>query len=179
MLKKIAAMIIIVSTVLLLASCYATDGWADTPENALGNAANATLDDQRKLTPATVLDKFLVDGELFMLFVSEGDTLVQANMLINEDGQYHHVADTEEVSLENPDTMVLNGDKNQRILFSFFSDGAYVWGYKYSSVNITVNGMTPDTKSYKFECGGKEWSIDRWWVNIPNEDAEVVIDYVN
>ena len=80
--------------------------------------------------------------------------------------------------LDKPDTFVLNGEVDQFILSSYSQYGTQVWGYKYSSVNITVNGITPKTTTYTFNCRGQEWSIDRWWIEQA-EEKEVIIDYLH
>ncbi len=176
--KKTISMIVTFLLMLLtLSSCYIGDGWQDTPEKALKIAADATLDDQRRLTSKNVIDKFNIDDEVYMLFVSEEDTLVQAHFVTNEKGFYHYSGDTEEVSLVAPDTMILNGDSEQFILFNYFSDETYVWGYKYSNVEIVVNGAIPQSKTYTFACDGKEWSIDRWWIEIADANTEINIEY--
>lgn len=175
--KKILSLILLLMLTLSIVSCYVGDGWQDTPKKALEVSADATIDDSERLTPANPLDEFYINGNAYMLFVSNGDTLVQATFVTNEKGQYHYHGDTEEVFLSAPDTMVLNGDSEQFILFGYFSDGAEVWGYKYSSVNITVNGVAPETKTYTFFCEDKEWSIDRWWISDIGEDSEINIEY--
>lgn len=175
--KKILSLILLLMLTLSIVSCYAGDGWQDTPKKALEVSADATIDDSERLTPTNVLDEFYANGNAYMLFVSSRDTLVQANFVANDKGQFHHSGDTEEFFLDVPDTMVLNGDSEQFILFGYFSDGVEIWGYKYSSVNITVNEVAPETKTYTFLCGGKEWSIDRWWISDVDEDMEINIEY--
>ncbi|MBR2951580.1 MAG: hypothetical protein IKC43_01240, partial [Clostridia bacterium] len=133
------------------------------------------LENLQRLTPTTILDTFQINDETYMLFVSEGDTLVQASFVTNEKGQYHYQGDTEEISIGDPDTMILNGDSEQFILFNYFKDETRVWGYKYSSVEITVNGIVPQIKSYIFTCDGKEWSVDRWCLDITDENVEIDI----
>ena len=110
-----------------------------------------------------------------MLFVSQGESLVQVSFEKNEEGQYHYEGDTEEFEIGKPDTMIVNGDSGQCILYDHFKDETHVWGYKYSSVNITVNGIVPQIKTYAFAGNGKEWSIDRWWLDIADENVEIYI----
>ena len=90
-------------------------------------------------------------------------------------GEYHYEGDTEEIAIDDPDTMILNGDSEQFILFNYFRDETHVWGYKFSSVDITVNGIVPQIKSYIFTCDGKEWSVDRWCLDIADENVEIDI----
>ena len=173
--KKILSFILFLTLTLSFTSCYIGDGWQDTPEKALAIAADSNLENLQRLTPTTILDTFQINDETYMLFVSEGDTLVQASFVTNEKGQYHYQGDTEEISIGDPDTMILNGDSEQFILFNYFKDETRVWGYKYSSVEITVNGIVPQIKSYIFTCDGKEWSVDRWCLDITDENVEIDI----
>ena len=159
-------------------SCYIGDGWQDTPEKALAIAADTNLENLQRLTPTTILDTFQINDETYMLFVSENDTLVQASFAINEKGQYHYEGDTEEEAIGEPDTMILSGDAEQLILFNYFKDGTTVWGYKYSSVKISVNGTNPQNKTYTFTCGGKKWSVDRWWIEIDDSNTEINMELV-
>ena len=173
--KKILSFILFLTLTLSFTSCYIGDGWQDTPEKALAIAADSNLDNLQRLTPIKLLDTFQINDETYMLFVSEGDTLVQASFVTNEKGQYHYQGDTEEIAIDDPDTMILNGDSEQFILFNYFEDETHVWGYKFSSVDITVNGIVPQIKTYTFTCGGKEWSVDRWWIDIADENVEIDI----
>ena len=156
-------------------SCYVGNGWQDTPEKALAIAADSNLDTLQRLTPINLLDKFHINERTYMLFVSKGDTLVQASFVTNKEGQYHYEGDTEEIAIDDPDTMILNGDSEQIILFDYFKDETLVWGYKYSSVDITVNGIVPQIKTYTFTSDDREWSIDRWCLNIADENVEIYI----
>ena len=174
--KKILSFILFLTLTLSLASCYVGNGWQDTPEKALAIAADTNSDNLQRLTPMTILDTFQINDEAYMLFVSKGDTLVQASFATNEEGQYHYEGDTEEIVIGEPDTMILNGDNEQFILFNYFSDGTYAWGYKYSSVEITVNGTLPQTETYTFTSDGKEWSIDRWWFDADDKDADINVE---
>ena len=173
--EKILSFILFLTLTLSFTSCYIGDGWQDTPEKALAIAADSNLENQQRLTPTTILDTFQINDETYMLFVSEGDTLVQASFVTNEKGQYHYQGDTEEIAIGDPDTMILNGDSEQFILFNYFEDETHVWGYKFSSVDITVNGIVPQIKTYTFTCGGKEWSVDRWCLDITDENVEIYI----
>ena len=173
--KKILSFILFLTLTLSFTSCYIGDGWQDTPEKALAIEADVNLENLQRLTPTTILDTFQINDETYMLFVSEGDTLVQASFVTNEKGQYHYQGDTEEISIGDPDTMILNGDSEQFILFDYFKDETHVWGYKYSSVEITVNGIVPQIRTYTFTCGGREWSVDRWCLDISDETVEIYI----
>ena len=173
--KKILCFILSLTFMISATSCYVGNGWQDTPEKALAIEANINSDNLQRLTPTTILDKFQINDETYMLFVSNGDTLVQANFATNEEGQYHYAGDTEEIAIDDPDTMILNGDSEQFILFDYFKDETHVWGYKFSSVDITVNGIVPQIKSYIFTCDGKEWSVDRWCLDITDENVEIDI----
>ena len=45
-----------------------------------------------------------MNEKTYMLFVSKGDTLVQASFVTNEEGQYHYESDTEEIAIGDPHT---------------------------------------------------------------------------
>ena len=173
MMKKLLFLVLLPALFLSFSSCYVGEGWQDTPEKALAIAADTDLDSLQRLTPINLLDKFQMNEKAYMLFVSEGDTLVQASFVTNEEGQYHYDGDTEEIAIGDPDTMILNGDSEQFILFDYFKDETHVWGYKYSSVEITVNGTVPQTKTYTFICDGREWSVDRWRLDVADENVEI------
>ena len=173
--KKILYFILCLTVVLSTTSCYVGNGWQDTPEKALAIEADMNADNLQRLTPKLILDEFQMNEKTYMLFVSEGDTLVQASFDTNEEGQYHYEGDTEESAIGDPDTMILNGDSEQFILFDYFKDETHVWGYKFSSVDITVNGIVPQIKSYTFTCDGKEWSVDRWCLDVTDENVEIDI----
>ena len=179
--KAIRVLALVLLFVLVFSSCdgylYIGDGWQESPEKALKIAADNPLDKER-LTICTLLDTWYVDDIAFMLFVSENDTLVEANFVTDEKDRFHYHASSEEVMLDKPDTFVLNGEVDQFILSSYSQYGTQVWGYKYSSVNITVNGITPKITTYTFNCQGQEWSIDRWWIEQA-EEKEVIIDYLH
>lgn len=178
--KKLMFLLIFVLLISTISSSckgplYIGDGWQDTPEKALKVEADNPLEEGR-LTVATSLDTWHIDDKTFMLFISEDDTLVEASFITNEKGKFHYSSSSEEKSLDNPDTLLLNGEQDQFILFSYNQYGTQVWGYKYSSVEIKVNGITPKTKNYTFTCQGKEWSIDRWWVEDTKEDVKIVVE---
>jgi len=173
--KKILYFILFLTFMLPTTSCYVGNGWQDTPEKALAIEADMNLENLERLTPINLLDKFQMNEKPYMLFVSKGDTLVQASFVTNKEGQYHYESDTEEIAIGDPDTMILNGDSEQIILFDYFKDETHVWGYKYSSVDITVNGIVPQIKTYTFTSDDREWSIDRWCLNIADENVEIYI----
>lgn len=180
--RFIFLLIFILVVVITLSSCdgglYTGDGWQDTPEKALEVEADNPLEEGR-LTVAHLLDKWYIDDMAFMFFVSESDTLVEADFVTDEKGRFHYHASSEEVLLDQPDTFILNGEQQQFLLSSYHQYGTRVWGYKYSSVEITVNDITPKIETYTFSCQGKEWSIDRWWIEDIDDDTEVNIEYVS
>ena len=99
--KKILLCFILCLTFTLSAtSCYVGNGWQDTPEKALAIAADSNLDTLQRLTPINLLDKFHINERTYMLFVSKGDTLVQASFVTNKEGQYHYEGDTEEIAID-------------------------------------------------------------------------------
>lgn len=157
---------------------YYGDGWQDTPEKALAVAADGTIDDEMRLTVKNLLDIQYIDDIVTMTFVSKGDTLVTATLVTNEKGQYHFHASSQEENLDSPVTFVLNGDVEQWILSSYFQYNTKVYGWKYSTApSVLVNGNKTNTKTYTFNCQGKEWSIDYWWVDLPEQYDEIEITY--
>ena len=179
--KAIIFLTFVLLFVLVFSSCdgylYIGDGWQDTPEKALKIAAENPIDKER-LTVGTLLDTWYVDDMAFMLFVSKNDMLVKADFISDEKDRFHHHASSEEAMLDKPDTFILNGEADQFVLFPYSQYGNQVWGYKYSSVHITVNGLTPEVKTYTFSCQGHEWSIDRWCIDGIKENTEIHIEYV-
>ena len=181
--KRASALVVTVIMIFALCSCnvplFVGDGWQATPEKALSVAADATIDTLNTLTPTTVLDTFYIDGMAFMLFVSKGESLVEAEFVTNGKGEYHYLDSIEEVSLDLPDTFVLNGNESQELFTGYFIHGNTAWGYKYSSADITVNGSAPSVKSYTFTAQGKEWRIDRWWIEGVTEESDIITEYVS
>lgn len=180
--KRYIACLIIFCMLVLFSSCdgiYIGDGWQDSPEKALAVAADGTIEDKVTLTPTKTLDEWHIDDMAFMLFVSEADTLVEAEFVTNDKGEFYFQGHSEEALLDKPDTLILNGDSGQFILNPYCQHGKCVWGYKYSSFAIKVNGQTPEIKTYTFKCQGKEWSIDRWQVNGIEENTEIKIEYIS
>ena len=158
---------------------YFGDVWSETPEEALQDAADNPTHDKRTLTVKELLDKRVINGDVKMTFVSENDTLTSATIITNDDGKYHLYGYTEEGPLESPSEFVLNGDKDQFILFPYGVRGSTVYGWSYSSVSLKVNGITPSTETHTFECQGKTWSLNFWWIDdFPNTD-NVNIQYVD
>ena len=184
--KKISIILLLVS-ILCLNSCglfedgylYVGDGWQDTPEKALAQAADDTIESEQMLTVVHLLDTRYIDDIAIMTFVSKGDTLVTATFVTNEKGGYHYYGHTEEVVLNDPTEFVLNGDSEQFILFPYQHYNTNVFGWSYSSASFTVNGRNPDKKTYTFTCQGKEWSLDFWWIDGVSSNMEVTIEYVN
>ena len=58
--------------------------------------------------------------------------------------------------LDKLNVFVLNGEDDQLVLFSHNQYGTHVFGYKYSSNNITVNGTPPEIKTCTFSCQDQE-----------------------
>ena len=83
--KKILYFILCLTVVLSATSCYVGNGWQDTPEKALAIEADMNADNLQRLTPKLILDEFQMNEKTYMLFVSEGDTLVQASFATNEE----------------------------------------------------------------------------------------------
>ncbi len=184
--KKLSIILLLVS-ILCLNSCglfedgylYAGDGWQDTPEKALAQAADGTTETEQVLTIAYLLETRYIDDIAIMTFVSKGDTLVTATFVTNEKGQYHYHGSTEEVILSEPTEFVLNGESEQFILFPYQHYNTKVFGWSYSSASFTVNGRNPNRKTHTFTCQGKEWSLDFWWIDDVSSEVEMTIEYIN
>lgn len=180
--KSILMFVSIILIILFTCSCegiFIGDGWQDTPEKALAIAKeDAVLDDESVYSVANLLDSWDIDDKAYMLYISEADTLVEAFFVKNEKGQYHFQGYSEEVEFNSPDSFILNGDSEQFVLSAYNKEGTYVWGYKFSSVDITVNGIAPKIETYTFSAQGKEWSIDRWYLDGVNENDEINIKIV-
>ena len=179
--KKLFLLVFILLMGIILSSCkgylYIGDGWQDTPEKALEIEADNHLE-EGSLTVVTLLDTWYIDDKAFMLFVSENDTLVEVSFVRDEKDRFHYSGSSEEVLLDKPDTFLLSGEQDQFILSSYNHCGTQAWGYKYTSVAIKVNGKSPKIKSYTFACQGKEWSIDRWWLDNIEENIEIKIESI-
>ncbi len=147
----------------LLNDGYAYYGeWYATPEEAISKGMQGTL-----LEPRTILDTIYLEGETRVVYVSDADEFVLASCVSNEDGEWYCNGSTEEEDLSNPIQFVLNGDDNQMLLFTYFEtmNGIGVYGFKYTDTKpLLVNGQEPETKTYTFTMGGREWSIDYWWL---------------
>ena len=179
--KRLTAILLLLLTGFALGSCkgylFIGAGWQDTPEAALQVAAEDDPFDSERLTVSELLDTFYIDDRAYMLYVSESETLMEADFVKNKKGQFHNSGWSEWGLPEDPVCAVLCGDADQ--LLSYGQYGSQVWGYKDSTIEITVNGLTPKTKTYVFTCRGKEWSIDRFWVDGIEEDAEVNIECIS
>lgn len=158
MMKNILLSIILIISIFCFNSCslfedgylYVGDGWQDTPEKALELEADNTAETEQMLTIASLLDTRHIDDIAIMTFVSKGDTLVTATFVTNEEGQYHYHGCTEEVSLENPTSFVLNGNDEQFILFPYQQYNPKVFGWSYSTqrsttLKLLINGLVKFT----------------------------------
>ena len=162
------------------------DTWQDTPEKALKKHADYTVETLQTLTPQTVLCTKCIDDIVEMTFVSVGDTLVTVTFVTNDKGQYSVYGYTEELGLDDPGWFVLTGDPRQFdfnaeqfILVPYDSYNTTVWGWCYTECSFTVNGVNPFRETYVFDCQGKTWSLDYWWiVDVPSE-SEVTIEYIS
>jgi hypothetical protein len=177
-----AVLIVIISSVVTLMTkgyLYVGDVWHETVEEALSYAADNPTNDKMTLTVKELLDKRVIGDIVEMTFVSENDTLTSVSFVINDDEKYCVYGYTEEGVLNSPSEFVLNGDKDQFILFPYSEHVSTVYGWCYSSVTPTVNGITPSTETFEFECQGKTWSLDFWWIDDFPSDTEVKIEYDN
>ena len=178
--KKINAIIIIpvviiVSAILItvLTSCYFYTGevWYETLDEALMHEADRDTESKRILSVKTLLCITRIDDVTIMTFVSQNDTLVRVSFVSNEDGLYCVSGYTEEVSLSSPSEFVVTGESNQFILFPYSTYNDTVYGWCYSNVTPSVNGLEPSIETYEFECQGTKWSLRLWHIDdIDNTD---------
>ena len=195
--KKIILIIIIVVVVVLLGwrvvadiseKGYAIygDAWCDTPEEALRQEADMTTEMLQILTPKYMLCTKYIDDIVEMAFVSDRDTLVTVTIVKNEKGKFGFYGYSEEIWLDSPASFLLNGnpeqlnvDSDQSIMFPYNQHNTTVWGWCYSGYSFTVNGITPSKETYVFDCQGKTWSIDYWWVENVVPESDVQIEYIS
>ena len=162
------------------------DTWQDTLEKALMQRADLTTETLQVLTPKTMLHTIYIDDIVEMAFVSIDDTLVTVTFVTNEKGQYSVYGYTEEVWLDSPVMFLLNGDpeqlnidSDQSILFPYNQYNTTIWGWCYSGYSFTINGITPSKETYVFDCQGKSWSIDYWYIDNFPVETDVIIEYTN
>lgn len=155
---------------------YVGDGWQDTPEKALAVRATAPSSPRDTLTVATLILTINIEDFTEMTFVSKADTLVTVSFVKNDKGQYHVSGYSEEISLDDPTSILLNGDINQDMLFPYAQRNHTIWGWCYTDVPaFTIAGITPERETYTFECQGKTRSIDFFIVkNVMEEYPDIV-----
>lgn len=182
----VVILVLIVIAVILAAVLYIRKNgylyigdWEDTPEAALAREADGTSDDDSLYTVKQLLEKQTFDDLVEMAFISKRDTLVTVSIVINKKGKYHFWGSTEEPFLGDPENFVLNGDPEQFILFPYQHHGDMVFGWCYTEVSLTVNGIVPYRRTHTVTCDGKEWSLDYFWLDNVPQDTEVQIEYVN
>ena len=186
--KKVLLIIALILTafvisilVVLLTNDYLFIGnvWYDTPEKALLQEADNTIDSEQSLTIAHLLETRDINDITIMTFVSISDTLVTVTFVKNEKDQYSVYGYTEEVFLDQPTEFLLNGDPNQFILFPYHKYDDTVFGWCYTDIAFTVNEMIPMKKTFEFTCQGKKQSIDFWWIDSIATDLNIQIEYMN
>ena len=135
-----------------------------------------------------MLDTIYLKDEATMFFVAENDSLVIVGFKKNKKGLYMADGWKEEWCLESPVHFLLNGNPeqfvfesaDQYILIPYHQSIDTVYGWCYSGLSFTVNGIVPSKKSYTFDCQGKTWSIDFWWADgFPPDVPSVDIVYSN
>lgn len=156
-----------------------------TPEEALAQRADSTLETLHTLTPETVLNTVYIDDIVQMTFVSISDTLVTVCFVTNEKGQYSVYGYTEEVWLSSPSMFVLTGDpenfnfdSEKFIFIPYNQHNTTVYGWCYSGYQFTVNGIMPSKQTFVFDCEGKTWSLDYWKIDNFPAETEVLIEYI-
>ena len=172
--KAFSLLILIALLVVSMNSCYVGDVWQDTPEKALSHSGT----EDPTYTIKTMLKTIEIDDIVVMTFVNEADTLTKVSFVTNDKGQYCVSGSSEEVILSDPDTFVVNGDPDQFILFPYASYHNTIYGWCYENVVPSVNGLTPKTEAYTFECQGELWTLKFWMIDgIDNTgNAEVTFN---
>lgn len=175
--------LILMISVLIIIFVLPSDKWKDTPQEALRDEAEfSTIDENGILKIAQLLDIFYYEDTAEMLYVSKAGTLVACTFWYNNEGQFCVAGYSSEDSLNDPHYFMLSDNPDQWIIcpYTSLTEQRIVYGYKYSSVQVFVNDIPVKTKTYAFDLGGKEWSIDYWWVeNVEfdnNGDCRVTID---
>lgn len=177
----ILSVFVISTLVILLTNDYLFVGnvWHDTPEKALLQESDNTIDLERSLTVAQLIETRDIEDITIMTFVSQADTLVTVTFVTNEKGQYSFYGYSEENFLDEPTEFLLNGDPNQFILFPYDQYNNTVWGWCYSNTALTVNGTIPTKKNFEFSCQGKNRSIDFWWIDNISPETDIRIEYMD
>jgi len=155
-------------------------GWEDTPIEALKAEKDSNGLSNGEYDVAELLDTYYFEDEAVLLYVSKADTLVRASFVQNEDGEWHFHGYSEEEDLSTPCYFILDGDLEQQIYdgYTHLEEEQKVFGWKLTSASpIKINGEYANTKTYKFQLKGKEWSIDYFYadnVHVDNPDEGFV-----
>lgn len=175
--------IISIGVILMFKSCFENGYlyvgvWYSTPEEALKQESENTIDTDLSLTVKKLLIKQEIEDNIIMVFVSKNDTLVTTTFVTNEDGEYALHAWTEEENLDDPTEFVATGKKDQLLLIPYQHSGNTISGWCYSTVNPTINGKSPTTvETFEFEFQGEMRSLKFWLIDGISESENVVIDF--
>lgn len=144
---------------------YVGDVWFQTPEEALLQEADNDAESKRILSIKKLIKQTNIDDITVMTFVSKNDTLVDVTLVKNKKGLYSVYGYTEEVYLSSPSEFIATGDTDQFILFPYSTYNNTVYGWCYSDIVPLVNDMIPLVETYEFECQGKKWTLNYWWIS--------------
>lgn len=156
---------------------FVGEGWRDDPESALIYAIkNELFIDEDALAIATLIDINYFADRADILYVSASDTLVTAVCVKNDKGKWHFYGMSEESDLNNPWSFILNGDNDQEIMAPCHPAGNLIYGWKLSNTpTLYVNGVEVQSRTLKFNIKNKEWSIDYWWIDLPDADMDNIV----
>ena len=184
--KKINAIIIILVVIIVLVALasalkngylYIGDVWWETLDEALMHEADKDLESKRILSVKILLNTIEIDDVTIMTFVSQDDTLVRVSFVTNEDGLYCVYGYTEEVFLSSPSEFVVTGESNQFILRPYSTYNDTVYGWCYSNVIPSVNGLEPSLETYEFECQGTKWTLQFWHMDDIDNTDDVTVTF--
>lgn len=154
-------------------------GWEKTPESALKTAAqNAMPMEENALTVKVHLDTYYLSDHAVVFYVSKNDILCVATIVKNEKEEWHYRGHSEEGDIADPCYFVLNGEKDQELLFPFHFDkkSKKVYGWKYTNgKDVLINGKSTGKKTYTAELSDQRWKIDYWWCDDVEESSEDAI----
>ncbi len=182
--KTITILLLACFMCLVLGACNADGGyayygdvWEDTPEKALQKASDRDLETLQILTPKIIFEKTTLDDIVLMMFLSKNDSLVIVTFVTNEKEQYSVYGWTEECDLDHPSEFLMDGNSDQFILFPYTKYNNTVVGWCYSTARFTVNGVSPERKTFVFDVQGTTYSIDFW--TVESLDDSISIEYLS
>ena len=79
----------------------------------------------------------------------------------------------------NEPIMIYSGNKDSMVRDYFINyDETTLYGFSFSNVPLPlIDNAKPNHKSYQFEVGGREHSLNYWWIAIDGAKEEHTISY--